>query len=122
MLMAPSSAAPSSIATRNRGRAPRRRLLECLDPTALGIDTRHDVLDRPVFAGRVHRLEHDQERVRAVRPEQLLCCGEFVDELSEVSSATFLRFSPCLSLSWEPSQSDATCLVLRASSQRIHPA
>ena len=49
-----------------------RRLLERDDLHALRVDARHDVLDRRVLAGRVHRLEDDQQRVGVARPQQLL--------------------------------------------------
>ena len=39
---------------------------------ALRVDPRHDVLDGAVLPGRVHRLEHDQNRVDVVGIEPLL--------------------------------------------------
>ena len=79
--MAPSSG--SAFEHRHRKSWPSSSA-EGLHPAALGIHARHDVLDGPVLAGRVHGLEHDQERMSAVRPQQLLRCGELVDELSEI--------------------------------------
>ena len=38
-----------------------RGRLEAPDFAALRVHTGHDVLDRRVLAGRVHRLEHDEE-------------------------------------------------------------
>ena len=53
------------------------------DLDALRIHAGHDVLDRAVLAGRVHRLEDDEERVRVARPEQLLRLRELLDPASQ---------------------------------------
>ena len=50
---------------------------------ALRIDAGHDVLDRAVLARGVHGLEHDQERIRVARPEQLLRFGELLDPATQ---------------------------------------
>ena len=60
-----------------------RRLLEAEDLAALGVDPGHDVLDRPVLAGRVHRLEDDQHRVPVVGVEQVLGLGQVREVLVE---------------------------------------
>ena len=60
------------------------RLLERLHLATLGIDTRHHVPDGPVLAGSIHGLEHDQEGVGVVGPEQSLCLRQFDDEFVEV--------------------------------------
>ena len=39
---------------------------------ALRIHARHHVLDRPVFAGRIHRLEDEQHRPAILRVEHVL--------------------------------------------------
>jgi hypothetical protein len=41
------------------------------------------VLDRAVLAGRVHRLENDEECESVARPEELLCVRELLDSLCE---------------------------------------
>ena len=43
----------------------------------------HDVLDRTVLAGRVHRLKNDEECVSVARPEELLCVRELLDSPCE---------------------------------------
>ena len=60
-----------------------RRLLEAEDLAALRIDAAHDVLDRPVLAGRVHRLQDDQHRVPVVRVEEVLGLGQVGQVLRE---------------------------------------
>jgi hypothetical protein len=60
-----------------------RRLLERDDLETLRIDTSHDVLDRAVLAGRVHRLEDDEDGVRVSSPEKLLCLRELLDSASQ---------------------------------------
>ena len=60
-----------------------RRLLEAEDLAALGVDPGHDVLDRAVLAGRVHRLEDDQHRVAVVGVEQVLGLGQVREVLVE---------------------------------------
>ena len=42
----------------------------------LRVHARHHVLDHGVLAGRVHRLQHDEQRVAVARPQQLLRLGE----------------------------------------------
>ena len=55
------------------------RLLEREDIAPLRIDARHDVLDRPVLAGGVHRLEDEQQRPAILRIQPILQCGERSD-------------------------------------------
>ena len=43
---------------------------------SLRIDARHDVLDRAVFAGRVHRLEDEQQGPAVLCIEHVLLFGE----------------------------------------------
>src|SRR4051794_31845264 len=56
-----------------------RRLLERVDLHALRVDARHDVLDRTVLAGRVHRLENQQHRPAVLGVELGLQLGEPLD-------------------------------------------
>ena len=58
-------------------------LLERHDVHALGIDPGHNVLDRGVLAGRVHRLEDDQQGVDIARPQELLRILQPLDALSQ---------------------------------------
>ena len=60
-----------------------RRLLEAEHLAALRVEARHDVFDRAVFAGRIHRLQHDQHGICIASPEQLLGCGELFAILLE---------------------------------------
>ncbi len=60
-----------------------RRLPERDDVHALRVHARHDVLDRRVLAGSVHRLEHQEQRVRVARPEQLLGVLQSLDSPTE---------------------------------------
>ena len=46
------------------------RLLEAEHLTALRIDAGHDVPDRPVLAGRIHRLKDQQDRIVFLRFEE----------------------------------------------------
>src|SRR5262249_24922163 len=50
----------------------RTRCLECMHQTALRIEAGHDVLDHAILAGRIHRLQHDQEGPRTVGIESFL--------------------------------------------------
>ena len=52
------------------------RAREVGHPKALRIDAGGDVLDRAVFAGGVHALEHQQQRLPALRIQSLLQAGE----------------------------------------------
>ena len=49
-----------------------RRLLEGRDAHALRVEPAHHVLDRPVLARGVHRLEDDEQRAAALRVQALL--------------------------------------------------
>src|SRR5271156_155581 len=50
----------------------RRRLLEGVDVHALRADARHYVSDRAVFAGRIHALENDEQRVSSISVKGIL--------------------------------------------------
>src|SRR4051794_2088999 len=50
----------------------RGRLLERRDPHALRVDAGEDVLGGPVLAARVHRLEHDEQRLPGLGVEAVL--------------------------------------------------
>ena len=43
---------------------------------SLRIDARHDVIDRAVFAGRVHRLEDEQQGPAVLGIEHILLFGQ----------------------------------------------
>src|SRR5262249_4823589 len=58
-----------------------RRFLEAEHLAALRIHAGHDVLDRPVLAGCIHRLQHNQEAIAIVGVEQLLRLGEILQVL-----------------------------------------
>ena len=49
-----------------------RRRLEVVDLAALRVDARHHVADGAVLAGRVHRLEDQQQRARVLGVELAL--------------------------------------------------
>ncbi len=68
-------AAPEKIVVEflGRGRLERRNL------ATLGIDARHDVLDRTVLARGVHGLEHQQHRPAVLRIQHVLKFGERLD-------------------------------------------
>jgi hypothetical protein len=57
----------------------RRRDLERMDLDALRIDPAHDVADRPVLAGRIHRLQDDEEALVVLGGEAALVLGEHLD-------------------------------------------
>src|SRR5262249_10890557 len=67
------------------------RLLEAVDLAALRFDARHDVLDRAVLAGRVHRLQDLQQREGVTRPEQFLGPGQLLQVLGQELVGLFLR-------------------------------
>ena len=50
--------------------------LEAADLDALRVDPAHDVADRPVLAGRVHRLEDHDDAVGVLGREPHLVLGE----------------------------------------------
>src|SRR5262249_16682119 len=58
-------------------------LLEGGNLTSLRIPARHDVLDRAVLAGGVHRLEDEQQRPAVLRIEHLLLLGEPLGSASQ---------------------------------------
>ena len=55
------------------------RRLERVDLAALRVDPRHDVLDRAVLAGGVHRLEDQQQRPAILGVELVLQLGQQLD-------------------------------------------
>jgi hypothetical protein len=61
----------------------RRRDLEAADLDALRVDAAHDVADRAVLAGRVHRLEDHDDAVGVLGGEAHLVLGEELGGLSE---------------------------------------
>ena len=65
------------VALLGRGR------LEAEHLAALRVDTRHDVPDRAVLAGRVHRLEDHQQRIGVLRVELVLMLRELLDAVFE---------------------------------------
>ena len=67
-------------------------LLEGGDVAALRVHPRHDVLYGPVLAGGVHSLEHDEQGVTAVGPQQFLGRFQLVDEGLEVLLGQLLAF------------------------------
>ena len=58
-----------------------RGLPEGDDLNSLRVHAGHHVLDRRVLAGRIQRLEDDEERVGIARPQELLRVGELDDPL-----------------------------------------
>src|SRR5450432_64569 len=58
-------------------------MLEAEDLAALGVDSRHDVLNRAVFSRRIHGLENLQYRVAVGGIEQLLLRTERLDMFAE---------------------------------------
>ncbi len=56
-----------------------RRRLERVDLAALRVDAGHDVLDRAVLAGGVHRLEDQQHRPAILRVEHRLHLAQRAD-------------------------------------------
>ena len=57
--------------------------LEAADLDALRVDAAHDVPDRPVLAGGVHRLQDDHDAVRVLRGEPRLEVGQELDAAGE---------------------------------------
>src|SRR5579872_5918870 len=63
----------------------RRRLLEREDLAALRIYSRHDVFDRSILAGRVHRLENEEQRPSLLGVEHVLfLCEPYGAALQQV--------------------------------------
>ena len=65
-----------------------RRDLEAVDLDALGVDPAHDVADRPVLAGGVHRLEHDDDAVGVLRREPHLVLGQLLTPWARMALAS----------------------------------
>jgi hypothetical protein len=57
----------------------RRRRLEGIHLAALRIDSGHDVLDRPVLAGGIHRLEGQEDGPAVLGVETILQLGQRLD-------------------------------------------
>ena len=57
----------------------RAGVLETEHLAALGIDARHHVLDGAILAGRVHRLENQQQRIPVGRVQHVLLGAEVED-------------------------------------------
>src|SRR5262249_44794475 len=64
-----------------------RRLLERVDLAAGRIDARHDGADRAVLAGRIHRLEDEQEGPGVRRVELALELRDAADQLRQLALA-----------------------------------
>ena len=54
----------------------RARMLETDNLTALGVDARHDVFDGPIFAGSIHGLKNQEQRIAIVRVKQILALAQ----------------------------------------------
>ena len=61
----------------------RRWRLEAEHLAALRVDAAHDVADRAVLAGRVHRLEDEEQRVGVLRVQPILLARELPDAVLE---------------------------------------
>ena len=68
------------------------RLLEARDAHALRVDRPEHVLDRAVLAGRVHRLQHDQDRVLVLGVEESLLVGELLEIMLGLLLGCVFRF------------------------------
>ena len=65
--------------------------------TPCGFDAAHHVLDRAVLAGRVHRLEHQQQRAPVLRVQLVLLFRKPADAFGQA----LLRLGPALVLQTE---------------------
>ena len=65
------------------GELDRSGCLERHDPAALRVDAREHALDRPVLAGRVQALEHEQHRASAFGREPGVLQSEGLDPVRE---------------------------------------
>ena len=72
------------------------RYLEADDGDALRVHAAHDVLDRPVLAGRVHGLQYDQQRVAVLGRQACLVFGQQLDALGEILLSVRLLDEMCL--------------------------
>ena len=66
-------------------------MLEAVDLAALRIDAGHDVLDGAVFAGGVHGLKNQQQRIAVVGVQQVLQIAQVFDVPGEHLFVLFLR-------------------------------
>src|SRR5262249_40333612 len=78
--------APQEVVVQLLGRG----LFEAEYLAALGVHARHDVLDRPVLAGRVHRLEDNQHGIPVVRVQKLLRLLKVLEALVQDCPGAFL--------------------------------
>src|SRR5204863_7725101 len=87
-----------------------RRLLEAEYLAALRVHAGHDVLDRAILTGRVHRLEDDQDGVAVVGVEQVLGLGQVRQILVEGPPGALLDLvlaSPSISSARDPPGSES---------------
>ena len=70
----------------------RARMFEAVNFAALRIDARHDVLDRAVFSGGVHRLENEKNRITIRGVEEILLRAQLVDLPREQLAVVRFRF------------------------------
>jgi hypothetical protein len=97
------------------GRAPqevvvellRGRRLEGEHLAALRVDARHHVLDRPVLAGGVHRLEDQEHAPLVLRVEPVLQLGQELDASPEVLDGLLLRLDPARVVRVEVAEAEA---------------
>jgi hypothetical protein len=79
------------VVVRELGRV---RFLERHDPAALRVDPREDALDRPVLAGGVEALEHQQETALVLGVEPVVQEGQLLYEHRELFSRRGLSGEP----------------------------
>ena len=72
-------------------------LLEAEDFTSLWVDPGHDVPYGAIFAGSVHALEDEQERMAVGCVVKLLQCAEIAHVLFKQLLIVLLRFGQCRS-------------------------
>ena len=70
----------------------RRRLLERPHIHALRIHSRHDVLDRSIFPGRIHGLKNQQQAPAVLRRENVLQMAQFLDAVRQQFLRLRLQF------------------------------
>ncbi len=66
-------------------------LFEAVDHTALGVDAAHDVADGPVFAGGIHALKNQQQRITSVGVKHPLALVQLFAEFLHQTAVVFLR-------------------------------
>ena len=72
------------------------RDLEAVDPDALRVDAAHHVPDRPVLAGAVQRLQHDEDPPAVLSGQTRLVDAQQLDSLLEQRHALLLLLDPGL--------------------------